>query len=90
MLQICSKYASNMQYNIGAIFRGCVLTAIIFSASLKKTLLPICEQPINVQFWDQKDWYIIIGIHDCITNTIDVIIQIIANLFFKVFEKTSS
>jgi hypothetical protein len=40
MLQICSKYASNVQYKIGAIFRGCVLTAIIFSTSLEKTLLP--------------------------------------------------
>jgi hypothetical protein len=34
-----------MQYNIGAIFRGCVLTAIIFSASLKKTLLPHFVRP---------------------------------------------
>jgi hypothetical protein len=40
MIQKCFKYAPNMQYNIGAIFRGCVLTAIIFSASLEKTLLP--------------------------------------------------
>jgi hypothetical protein len=29
-----------MQYNIGAIFRGCVLTFTIFPASLEKTLLP--------------------------------------------------